>query len=105
MATGDPPRPRPPVDGSWGYIGGEDGPTATFTAAGPGAASIGIIGGADGPTAILVREDARPQGHSALSAPRFAPVENVTWLPVFSPARGGGPHRGAAENRVTPGSR
>ena len=48
------------------------------------AASVGIIGGADGPTAILVREDPRPQGHSALSAPRFAPVETVTWLPVFS---------------------
>ena len=84
MAPGDPPRPRPPAGGSWGYFGGEDGPTATFAAAGPEAASIGIIGGADGPTAILVREDPRPQGHSALSAPRFAPVEAVTWLPVFS---------------------
>ena len=84
MAPGDPPRPRPPADSSRGTIGGEDGPTATFAAAGPGAASIGIIGGADGPTAILVREDPRPQGHSALSAPRFAPVETVTWLPVFS---------------------
>ena len=84
MATGDPPRPRPPADGNWDVIGGEGGPTATFAAAETGAASIGIIGGADGPTAILVREDARPQGHSALSAPRFAPVENVTWLPVFT---------------------
>lgn len=84
MAAGDPPRLRPPADSSWGIIGGEDGPTATFAAAGPEAASIGIIGGADGPTAVFLAEKREPQTCAAYSSLRLQPVESVTWLPVFT---------------------
>lgn len=47
------------------------------------ASSIGIIGGADGPTAIFAAHKSDNKLHSACSALRFEPTDDVEWKMVF----------------------
>ena len=68
---GDLMRPKPVEGSSWGFIGGEDGPSALLATApeeeqAPQAASIGIIGGACSVAVIQVKDT--PQEETAATA-------------------------------------
>ncbi len=60
-----------------------DAPTGMDTSQVPQDAALGIIGGADGPVAYFFCPHNKEEGHVALSAFHYAPVESITWQPVF----------------------
>ncbi|MBQ5755162.1 MAG: hypothetical protein IIV90_05785, partial [Oscillospiraceae bacterium] len=72
-APADPSRPR-----AQGKFLPESRPGAALLT--PEAAAIGIIGGQDGPTALFVAAGpGRPSAQTACSSLRFEPAESITW--------------------------